>query len=91
MKLDRDTYLLYNKELNTLAKECGVDYCRQYSYNGMKVRRTKFWAVARPNTSWYKKKIKNFISKAKKLSYVADAFIYEPYKCSPLSVKIIYN
>jgi len=86
MKLDRDTYLLYNKELNTMAHRAGVEFCRQFSYNGPKVRRTKFWACYR-----CKANIDAFIAKVKRCSFVKDAFIYVPYNSSPVSVKVIYE
>ena len=84
---DRDTYLIRNKEVREVAKKHGLDYCTQFSYRGPKVERTKFWYLYRPSKSVVNKIIKA----VKALSYVEDAFIYEPYMCSPKSLKVVYK
>ena len=84
---DRDTYLIRNKEVREIALKHGLDYCRQFSYRGPKVERTKFWYLYKSDLNV----IADVIRDAKALSYVEDAFIYEPYNCSPRSVKVVYK
>ena len=67
MKLKHEKYIKQNQIINKLAKREGLKYDTQYSYNGPKVSRTKFWSI-RSNM----KSVRKFIARALELRFVKD-------------------
>lgn len=70
--MDKDTFLTYNMLCKLTAVRIGLLYHTQYSYNGPKVARTKFWSI-----SSSKKVVRVTVRALKKLPFVQEAK-YEP-------------